>query len=178
MQQGGQHFPDRHLDAVGLGEGEVDVRTTAGVRCCEGVDQVCDPRRPATFVRVGEDRYRWEFRQSGGDEPVRDLLAPRLPTSYPGDLEIVRQMQYTFRARLADRSREGRVFLLGDAATSPRLSSDRVCARVCATSTTSPGSSPASCGRAVTSDCWTPTRATASPTPAMSSGSRSPWAGR
>ncbi|MGW2619618.1 bifunctional 3-(3-hydroxy-phenyl)propionate/3-hydroxycinnamic acid hydroxylase MhpA [Streptomyces sp. NPDC001500] len=94
----------------------VDVRTTADVRCWEGVDQVCDPRRPATFMRVGEDRYRWEFRQPGGDEPVRDLLAPWLPPSHPGDFEIVRQTQYTFRARLADRWREGRVFLLGDAA--------------------------------------------------------------
>ncbi|MHC3468038.1 bifunctional 3-(3-hydroxy-phenyl)propionate/3-hydroxycinnamic acid hydroxylase MhpA [Streptomyces sp. 7R007] len=94
----------------------IDVRTTADVRCWEGVDQVCDPHRPGTFMRVGEDRYRWEFRLRDGREPVRELIAPWLPPSYDGDFEIVRQTQYTFRARVADRWRSGRVFLLGDAA--------------------------------------------------------------
>ncbi|MFF2078085.1 bifunctional 3-(3-hydroxy-phenyl)propionate/3-hydroxycinnamic acid hydroxylase [Kitasatospora sp. NPDC058162] len=94
----------------------VDVRTSADVRCWEGVDQVCDPRRPATFMRVGEDRYRWEFRLRDGDEPVRELVAPWLPPSWDGDFEVLRKAQYTFRARIADRWRRGRVFLLGDAA--------------------------------------------------------------
>ncbi|MFE0678590.1 bifunctional 3-(3-hydroxy-phenyl)propionate/3-hydroxycinnamic acid hydroxylase [Streptomyces sp. NPDC058867] len=96
----------------------VDVRTPAAVRCWEGVDQVCDPRRPATFMRVGEDRYRWEFRLRDGERraPVRELAAPWLPPSYDGDFEVVRETEYTFRARIADRWRAGRVFLLGDAA--------------------------------------------------------------
>ncbi|MFI6015611.1 bifunctional 3-(3-hydroxy-phenyl)propionate/3-hydroxycinnamic acid hydroxylase [Streptomyces sp. NPDC051243] len=95
----------------------IDVRTTADVRCWDGVDQVCDPDRPATFMRVGEDRYRWEFRlREGAEQPVRELVAPWLPPSHEGDFEIVRETQYTFRARVADRWRSGRVFLLGDAA--------------------------------------------------------------
>ncbi|MEU2265617.1 bifunctional 3-(3-hydroxy-phenyl)propionate/3-hydroxycinnamic acid hydroxylase [Streptomyces olindensis] len=95
----------------------IDVRTTAGVRCWEGVDQVCDPDRPATFARIGEDRYRWEFRlREGAEQPVRELVAPWLPASHEADFEIIREAQYTFRARLADRWRSGRVFLLGDAA--------------------------------------------------------------
>ncbi|MFE6620020.1 bifunctional 3-(3-hydroxy-phenyl)propionate/3-hydroxycinnamic acid hydroxylase [Streptomyces sp. NPDC057740] len=94
----------------------IDVRTRADVRCWEGVDQVCDPERPATFMRVGEDRYRWEFRLRDGEEAVRDLVAPWLPPSYDGDFDVVRETQYTFRARIADRWRSGRVFLLGDAA--------------------------------------------------------------
>ncbi|WNZ13682.1 bifunctional 3-(3-hydroxy-phenyl)propionate/3-hydroxycinnamic acid hydroxylase [Streptomyces sp. 11x1] len=95
----------------------IDVRTDADVRCWEGVDQVCDPDRPATFMRVGEDRYRWEFRlREGVEQPVRELVAPWLPPRYDEDFEIVREAQYTFRARLADRWRGGRVFLLGDAA--------------------------------------------------------------
>ncbi|MGW1512177.1 bifunctional 3-(3-hydroxy-phenyl)propionate/3-hydroxycinnamic acid hydroxylase MhpA [Streptomyces sp. NPDC002394] len=94
----------------------IDVRTKADVRCWEGVDQVCDPHRPATFMRVGEDRYRWEFRLQDGQQPVRELIAPWLPPSYDGDFEVVRETQYTFRARVADRWRSGRVFLLGDAA--------------------------------------------------------------
>ncbi|MFF3374118.1 bifunctional 3-(3-hydroxy-phenyl)propionate/3-hydroxycinnamic acid hydroxylase [Streptomyces sp. NPDC002680] len=94
----------------------IDVRTKLPVRCWEGVDQVCDPDRPATFMRVGEDRYRWEFRLRDGQEPVRELVAPWLAPSYDGDFEVVRETQYTFRARVADRWRGGRVFLLGDAA--------------------------------------------------------------
>ncbi|MER6082656.1 bifunctional 3-(3-hydroxy-phenyl)propionate/3-hydroxycinnamic acid hydroxylase [Streptomyces sp. NPDC001833] len=95
----------------------VDVRTPAAVRSWEGVDQVCDPHRPATFIRVAEDRYRWEFRLGDGDRPpLRELVAPWLPPSYDGDFEVVRETGYTFRARLADRWRAGRVFLLGDAA--------------------------------------------------------------
>ncbi|CAL9662875.1 putative NADH-specific resorcinol 4-hydroxylase [Streptomyces sp. enrichment culture] len=94
----------------------IDVRTDADVRCWEGVDQVCDPDRPATFMRVGEDRYRWEFRLRGEQETVRELVAPWLPPLYEGDFEVVRETQYTFRARVADRWRSGRVFLLGDAA--------------------------------------------------------------
>ncbi|MFE3164200.1 bifunctional 3-(3-hydroxy-phenyl)propionate/3-hydroxycinnamic acid hydroxylase [Streptomyces sp. NPDC059224] len=94
----------------------VDVRTGADVRCWEGVDQVCDPDWPATFMRVGEDRYRWEFRLRDGDRPVRELVAPWVSPSYDGDFEVVRKTQYTFRARVADRWHAGRVFLLGDAA--------------------------------------------------------------
>lgn len=95
----------------------IDVRTTADVRSWEGVDQVCDPDRPATFTRMGEDRYRWEFRlRDGAERPVRELVAPWLPPSYEGDFEVIREARYTFRARLADRWRSGRVFLLGDAA--------------------------------------------------------------
>ncbi|MFF1640751.1 bifunctional 3-(3-hydroxy-phenyl)propionate/3-hydroxycinnamic acid hydroxylase [Streptomyces sp. NPDC058246] len=107
----------------------IDVRTSRPVRTWEGAEQICCPTRPATFMRVGEDRYRWEFRLAD-DEPLdgpdglerlRELVAPwvDLPpsgASVGGDFEVMRQAQYTFRARLADRWRRGRVFLLGDAA--------------------------------------------------------------
>ncbi|MFD4599851.1 bifunctional 3-(3-hydroxy-phenyl)propionate/3-hydroxycinnamic acid hydroxylase [Streptomyces sp. NPDC058464] len=98
----------------------VDVRTRAAVRCWEGVDQVCDPDRPATFMRIGEDRYRWEFRLPDGELPdrrgLRELIAPWLPAAQDSDFEVIRQAHYTFRARIADRWRKGRLFLLGDAA--------------------------------------------------------------
>ncbi|MFG3720943.1 bifunctional 3-(3-hydroxy-phenyl)propionate/3-hydroxycinnamic acid hydroxylase [Streptomyces massasporeus] len=95
----------------------IDVRTRADVRSWEGVDQVCDPDRPATFARIGEDRYRWEFRlREGAEQPIRELVAPWLPPSHEGDFEIIREAQYTFLACVADRWRSGRVFLLGDAA--------------------------------------------------------------
>ncbi|MFM9697401.1 bifunctional 3-(3-hydroxy-phenyl)propionate/3-hydroxycinnamic acid hydroxylase MhpA [Streptomyces europaeiscabiei] len=109
----------------------IDVRTELPVRCWEGVDQVCDPNRPATFMRIGEDRYRWEFRLGDEEEltreRLRELVAPWVdlpPGSHNspdaqgsyGDFQVVRQSAYTFRARIADRWRRGRVFLLGDAA--------------------------------------------------------------
>ncbi|MFJ8075733.1 bifunctional 3-(3-hydroxy-phenyl)propionate/3-hydroxycinnamic acid hydroxylase [Streptomyces sp. NPDC096176] len=105
----------------------IDVRTSRRVRTWEGAEQICCPTRPATFMRVGEDRYRWEFRVPEseqldgpeGRERLRELVAPwvDLPSDAPwDDFEVLRQAQYTFRARLADRWRRGRVFLLGDAA--------------------------------------------------------------
>jgi 3-(3-hydroxy-phenyl)propionate hydroxylase len=89
-----------------------------------GVDQVCDPERAATFMRVGHDRYRWEFRLGphesaatfAAPESLRGLLAPWLRDAGGAGLHVVRQAEYTFSARLADRWRHGRVFLLGDAA--------------------------------------------------------------
>ncbi|WP_089106296.1 bifunctional 3-(3-hydroxy-phenyl)propionate/3-hydroxycinnamic acid hydroxylase MhpA [Streptomyces hyaluromycini] len=98
----------------------IDVRTSLPVRSWEGVEQICDPHRPGTFMRVGEDRYRWEFRLPDGaeldEERLRQLVAPWVDLAPGADFEVVRQAQYTFRARIADRWRRGRVFLLGDAA--------------------------------------------------------------
>jgi 3-(3-hydroxy-phenyl)propionate hydroxylase len=104
----------------------IDVRTSLPVRTWEGAEQICSPTRPATFMRVGEDRYRWEFRLADdqnlegpdGWARLRELVAPwvDLPASQSDDFEVIRQARYTFRARLADRWRRGRVFLLGDAA--------------------------------------------------------------
>ncbi|MES4903134.1 MULTISPECIES: bifunctional 3-(3-hydroxy-phenyl)propionate/3-hydroxycinnamic acid hydroxylase [unclassified Streptomyces] len=119
----------RTRDAIGAGWEDlrfeerwtvVDMRTDLPVRCWEGVEQICDPRRPATFMRIGEDRYRWEFRLRDDTEPdhqrLRELIAPWVDLEHPADFEVVRQARYTFRARIADRWRRGRVFLLGDAA--------------------------------------------------------------
>ncbi|MFD3503612.1 bifunctional 3-(3-hydroxy-phenyl)propionate/3-hydroxycinnamic acid hydroxylase [Streptomyces sp. NPDC058678] len=102
----------------------IDVRTRAHVRSWEGVDQVCDPARPGTFMRIGEDRYRWEFRLRDGEsldgahgrERLLALVAPWVSLSHGDDFEVIRQARYTFRAHLADRWRRGRIFLLGDAA--------------------------------------------------------------
>ncbi|GAA3810118.1 bifunctional 3-(3-hydroxy-phenyl)propionate/3-hydroxycinnamic acid hydroxylase [Streptomyces coacervatus] len=98
----------------------IDVRTGLPVRCWEGVDQVCAPHRPATFMRIGENRYRWEFRLRNTEqldrELLRELVAPWVDISHADDFHVIREAQYTFRARIADRWRRGRVFVLGDAA--------------------------------------------------------------
>lgn len=102
----------------------VDVDTTADLQQWEGVHQLCDPHRAATYMRIGDRRYRWEFRlipdESADDyatiEALEPLIRPWIPRVALADLRLVRVTEYTFRAQLADRWRKGPVFLLGDAA--------------------------------------------------------------
>ncbi|MER6474070.1 bifunctional 3-(3-hydroxy-phenyl)propionate/3-hydroxycinnamic acid hydroxylase [Streptomyces collinus] len=106
----------------------IDVRTSRPVHSWEGAEQICCATRPATYMRIGEDRYRWEFRLDAdeqldgtdGRKRLRELVAPWVDLESDGlqddDFQVIRQAQYTFRARLADRWRRGRIFLLGDAA--------------------------------------------------------------
>lgn len=102
----------------------VDVATDAELHQWDGVHQVCNPERAATYMRIGRNRYRWEFRlhaeETAADYGTIDRLHPLImpwvndiPTE---ELELVRVTEYTFRAKLADRWRDGNVFLLGDAA--------------------------------------------------------------
>jgi 3-(3-hydroxy-phenyl)propionate hydroxylase len=102
----------------------VDIRASADLDTWDGVEQVCDPARAATFMQVTGDRYRWEFQLHDGEDEA-SLITPRAlgrllrPWTGRGDLaglEIIRSASYTFRARLASRFQAGRVFLLGDAA--------------------------------------------------------------
>ncbi len=102
----------------------IDIRMPGGLDAWDGVEQVCDPARAATFMQVTGDRYRWEF-QLRDDEDESALLTPAAlggllaPWTGRADLdglEVVRSSSYVFRARLASSFRAGRVFLLGDAA--------------------------------------------------------------
>ncbi|MDT0274547.1 bifunctional 3-(3-hydroxy-phenyl)propionate/3-hydroxycinnamic acid hydroxylase [Blastococcus goldschmidtiae] len=98
----------------------LDVRSPVALPLWPGVSQVCDPARAATRMPVTGDRYRWEFRLHPGETvaeltttaALRSLLAPVDPAA----VEVVRAVEYTFRAQLADRWRAGRVLLAGDAA--------------------------------------------------------------
>src|SRR5271166_4939622 len=40
----------------------IDIRAETGLDTWDGVEQICDPARAATFMQVTGDRYRWEFR--------------------------------------------------------------------------------------------------------------------
>ena len=102
----------------------VDVTAHRELDTWDGVEQVCDPARAATFMHVTADRYRWEFQLHDGEDEAA-LIAPavlgRLLRPWTGrddldGLEIVRSATYTFRARIASGFRAGPVFLLGDAA--------------------------------------------------------------
>ncbi|MER5446973.1 FAD-dependent monooxygenase [Streptomyces sp. NPDC002766] len=62
----------------------VDIRCRVPLPAWDGVHQICDPGRAATYMRVGEDRYRWEFRLRTGEQPeeltdrgrLLELIAP------------------------------------------------------------------------------------------------------
>ena len=102
----------------------VDVATEAELNQWDGVHQVCDPVRAATYMRIGPTRYRWEFRLLPGEcaddfghsTALRRLIAPWVDGVPDERLELVRVAEYTFRALFADRWRDRNVLLLGDAA--------------------------------------------------------------
>ena len=83
-------------------------RTDADLDQWEGVHQVCDPVRAGTYMRIGETRYRWEFRLLPGETAadfaslaaLRPLIAPWVDRHAEEDeLELVRVTEYTFRAQ-------------------------------------------------------------------------------
>ena len=98
----------------------LDVRSSCSLPVWPGVHQVCDARRPATFLPVTGDRYRWECRMAPGETVAElttpDRLARLLVPVDPAEVEFLRSVEYTFRAQVADRWRAGRVLLAGDAA--------------------------------------------------------------
>lgn len=82
---------------------------------------MCDPARPATIVPGRGDIRRWEFMLLPGEEDaamtrpeiVATLLAPYLD-GVPH--RLLRAATYRFHGLIAERWRDGRVFLAGDAA--------------------------------------------------------------
>jgi 3-(3-hydroxy-phenyl)propionate hydroxylase len=84
--------------------------------------QVCDPRRPAFISPLGKRHHRFEWCVLPGESldefgqaaKAWELLAEQ--GVGPDDVDIVRQLVYTFEARVAHQWRKGRVLLAGDAA--------------------------------------------------------------
>ncbi|PWU47332.1 3-(3-hydroxyphenyl)propionate hydroxylase [Micromonospora globispora] len=117
----------------------IDVVTEADLDQWEGVHQLSDPARAGTYMRVGKNRYRWEFQLTPGEaaDDYRDmarlhpLISPWTGNVPVAELEIIRLAEYTFRAQLADRWRDRRMFLLGDAAhLTPPFIGQGMCAGV------------------------------------------------
>jgi 3-(3-hydroxy-phenyl)propionate hydroxylase len=94
----------------------VDLVSDVPLDVWPGVQQVCDPVRPATFLPITGPRYRAEFRLAPG-ETAAGLDLPALLASFgAAGAEVVRTAEYRYAAQVADRWRAGRVLLCGDAA--------------------------------------------------------------
>ncbi|MNK96804.1 3-(3-hydroxy-phenyl)propionate/3-hydroxycinnamic acid hydroxylase [compost metagenome] len=83
--------------------------------------QYCRPQRPGTYIVGPGPLRRWEIKMLPGETPgdfqeeaaVRGVLAEFTDES---GLEIIRTAVYRFHALVVGQWRQGRVFLLGDAA--------------------------------------------------------------
>ena len=117
----GARMEDLHFEQRWL---VVDIATSVDLEQWDGVHQVCDPQRAATYMRIGDTRYRWEFQLLNGEtaaelstlDALLPMITPWTGRTSPDDLELVRVAEYTFRAQIADTWRDRSVFLLGDAA--------------------------------------------------------------
>jgi len=82
--------------------------------------QYCWPERPSTFVPGPGNLRRWEIKLLPGEDPEQfgrpeNVVRQISRFADPSCFEIWRSAVYRFHALLAQRWRQGRVFLLGDA---------------------------------------------------------------
>ena len=99
----------------------VDVTLREGHTLNNDTVQVCDPDRIVTYVCTKDPYRRWEFKMHPSEtaaemldeEMIFSLIDPWTPRD---TYEIRRAAVYLFHAATADRWREGRVFIAGDAA--------------------------------------------------------------
>ena len=98
----------------------IDVKVGGGARVPTVNLQVCDPARPTTCVLMGPGRHRWEFMLKPGEDADAALadafINPLVAAWDVGEFEIERRAVYRFHGLVANRWREGRVLLAGDAA--------------------------------------------------------------
>lgn len=113
---------------------DVDARKKRDFQLDFDCGQICDPARPVTILPLGKRHRRWEWAMMPGEtkeqlekpETAWKLLAEQGVTQ--DDVEIVRQIVYTFEARIAKQWRKGRAFLIGDAAhTMPPFQGQGMC---------------------------------------------------
>jgi len=82
----------------------------------------CDPSRPGLALPGPDGTRRYEFMMLPGEDPEQLLEEPRVRallarhSDEDARLPIARKVIYHFHARIAERWRDGRIFLAGDAA--------------------------------------------------------------
>lgn len=116
ISMSGKAFPQRWL--------VIDLRAAEGAEPFAHLpffDFHCDPELPVVSCPQPFNRHRFEFMLHADDvtedfeqpEKAMELLAGFIDTD---SIVLDRQLVYTFKALVADRWRDGRVFLAGDAA--------------------------------------------------------------
>ncbi|RDH13655.1 bifunctional 3-(3-hydroxy-phenyl)propionate/3-hydroxycinnamic acid hydroxylase [Tsukamurella pulmonis] len=116
IDMSGKSFPERWL--------VVDLAAKEGTdpfRHLPYFDFVCDPDMPTVSCPQPGGHHRFEFNLSDGDESDEfesDATVRRLIGRYVDvdEVTVKRRLVYTFNAVIADRWREGRILLAGDAA--------------------------------------------------------------
>lgn len=113
----------------------VDLQPRDPARATNELVQICDPRRPTTMVAGGPGRRRFEFMMLEGErkEDFNNAAAAwQLLARWgwdPANAVLERHAVYTFRAAVADRWREGRLMIAGDAAhLTPPFAAQGLCA--------------------------------------------------
>lgn len=111
----------------------VDVKVGADCRVPDVNIQLCDPARPTTCVLGGPGRHRWEFMLLPGESPeamMDDAVVRKLIGAWDcGPVEIERMAVYRFHGLVANRWREGRALIAGDAAhQTPPFAGQGMCA--------------------------------------------------
>lgn len=89
----------------------------------ERLVQFCDPKRGHMHMPIGKSRQRFELAVLPGEDEAA-FVEPEFAWRWlrethglgPEDVRILRQVVYTFQARIAETWRHGRVLLAGDAA--------------------------------------------------------------
>ncbi len=85
--------------------------------------QFCEPEQPGVTLQMGPQHRRWSFMIFPGESPD-DAVKPesvwrrldRPEGATPDEYELIRVASYKFQSLYAERWREGRIFLAGDAA--------------------------------------------------------------
>ncbi|MEV6322850.1 bifunctional 3-(3-hydroxy-phenyl)propionate/3-hydroxycinnamic acid hydroxylase [Nocardia sp. NPDC051787] len=116
IDMSGTSFPERWL--------VVDLKARDGVdafRHLPYFDFVCDPRLPIVSCPQPDRHHRFEFmlQESQTKEEMEDPDTVRRHIARfvdPDEVEVLRQLVYTFNAVVADRWRDGRILIAGDAA--------------------------------------------------------------
>lgn len=97
-----------------------------------------DPKRPHMYMPIGQRYLRLEFRVME-DETDEQVTLPEVAWDFltkqhnlgPDDVRIMRQVVYHYHTRIAEKWRDGRVFIAGDAAhTMPPYMGQGGCAAI------------------------------------------------
>jgi len=84
--------------------------------------QFCEPEQPGMTMQMGPDHRRWSFMIFPGEAPEEAVRhenvwkrLQRREGGTPEEFELIRVVSYKFQSLFAERWREGRVLLAGDA---------------------------------------------------------------